>query len=303
LDLKTDILIIDGRNLLWRTSDAFSDLSTVVGGEEIGTGGIYGFLSILIRIFNRYGGRVIIAWEGKNNFRYKLYPEYKKRAEPDSDRQEMIADLREQERRLKAILRAMGVEQYFGTNCEADDVMGRLAAFYEQTKSQVVIYTGDSDLRQLVCKRIAVVAPGFKGQETVYNAEQVKVKHGVAPKRLADLKALSGDSSDNIPGVRGIGQKTAEVLIGKYKGVEGVIKGAKKDTDGWPVAERFRSSILEAIEDIRLYKKLTKIDLNAGMKAIAPKRSQRLLVRHLKAYRFASLIAPLELGTLMKMSG
>lgn len=302
--MKADVLLVDGRHLLWRTSDVFSTLDVEINGRGIGIGGVYGFLSMVLRIHQRYGGQVIVAWEGKNNFRYRLYPEYKKKGEPDSDRLEFINDMAEQEKRLKALLRAMGVEQYAGRGCEADDVLGRLAADRSSGGNHVVIYTGDSDLRQLVGKYITVVAPGRKGKDTVYNAGAVEVKHGVLPEFLADLKALSGDSSDNIPGIRGIGPKTAAKLINACDGgVEDVIGLAQfTEDEHWPVSERFRQPIIDQADDIRLYKKLTTIKTDAGWKFIKPKRDQKRVVQYFMIYKFRSLLAPTELNGLMKVA-
>lgn len=301
--MKADIILYDGRHLLWRTSDAFGMLSVEIGGEDVGTGGVYGFLSVALRIHQRYGGRAIVAWEGTNNFRKQLYPEYKRKEEPDQDRLEFINDLAEQEVRLKAILRAMGVEQYSGVGCEADDVLGRMATTLAALGHHVVIYTGDSDLRQLVNDQITVVAPGRKGKDTIYDAEAVEAKHGVKPGHLADLKALAGDSSDNIPGIRGIGDKTAAKLIAAYGDVEGIIRGAQGAPEDWQGAARFQQAIADQADDIRLYKELTTIRTDAGLKLIKPSRSQRRVVRHLMAYKFRSLVAPAELNGLMRMAG
>lgn len=303
--MKADVLILDGRHLLWRTVDAFGMLSAELGDEEVATGGIYGFLSVAIRIHQRYGGRVIVAWEGKNNFRYKLYPEYKEKSEPDEERLGFIREMIDQEMRLKSILRAIGIDQYKGIRCEADDVIGRLAHRYADDYQHVVIYTGDSDLRQLVSSSVTVVAPGRRGNDTVFRSETVFEKHGVWPCHLADLKALAGDGSDNIPGIRGVGPVTAAKLINAYGDVEAVIKAAKNPDvakSPWPVAERFREPIAEARDDIRLFKKLTNIDGKREMKRIEPKRDKKRVIRQLMAYKFRSLMAPAELNELMKMA-
>jgi DNA polymerase-1 len=306
LGVKADILILDGRHLLWRTNDAFGMLSAELGDVEVATGGIYGFLSVAIRIHQRYGGRVIVAWEGRNNFRYKLYPEYKKKSEPDEERLGFLQEMSDQELRLKSILRAIGVEQYKGIRCEADDVIGRLAHRYAAAERRVVVYTGDSDLRQLVGDFVTVVAPGRRGNDAVFDSEEaVREKHEVSPPRLADLKALAGDGSDNIPGIKGVGPKTAAKLINAYGDVEDVIHAAKINEAAkppWPVAERFREPIAEAEDDIRLFKELTFIDGKREMALIAPNRNKKRLIRQLVLYKFRSLMAPAELNELMKMA-
>lgn len=308
--MKADLLILDGRNLLWRTSDAFKMLSVEVGDEEIGVGGIYGFLLTSMRIHQRYGGRTAVAWEGSNNFRHKLYPEYKAKRPTDQTYQDVLVNINEQERRLKPILRALGLTQWSGIDCEADDVIGRLATAASFRGLHTVIYTGDSDLRQLVNSEITVVSPGFKGKDTVYDREKVHSKHGVYPEFIADQKALAGDSSDNIPGIRGIGPKTANKLIHAFGGVENVIANALGTDEvspclisDWPIAQRFLRPIVDGQHDIRLFKKLTKIQVNCKMSQIKPRRDHLTLMDHLRGYGFQSLGMPMEQQALLRMAG
>jgi len=303
--MKADTLIVDGRHALWRTSDAFKMLSAEVGDEVIGTGGMYGFLCLMTRIHQKYGGKTIIAWEGKNNFRKVLYPSYKEKGDIDEEQLAMIEDMREQERRLKGMLRCMGVEQYHGVRCEADDVIGRLSVEKSKNESDlVVIYSGDSDLRQLVTENVVVAAPGYRGApDVLYDQEQVVDKHGVVPGHVADLKALSGDSSDNIPGVKGIGPKRAVQLIDCYGDVEGVIRGAYgTEAVDWPLSEKFKNVILQSENEIRLFKELTTIRTDMSMKAVATKRSKSMLLKHFAAYHFSSLMAKGEMYGLMRIA-
>lgn len=299
------LLIFDGRHLLYRTSDAFSSLSAVVGDEDIGTGGIYGFLSVAIRVHQKYLGQVAIAWEGSRNFRYSLYPDYKKKEKPDQDRLNFLEDMNQQEIRLKALLRAIGVKQYTACNCEADDVMVALANLHIQRNKggDVIIYTGDSDLLQAVTLdgRIRVVAPGRKGQSTTYDAKAVEDKHGVPPEGIAHLKALAGDNSDNIPGIRGIGPKTAALLIQRYKTVDDAIDAAKRGDPKWPVHDKFAKSVLEHADEVRLYLRLTKIGHNEICRLIAPKRDKAKVMEYLALYRFRSLMVHPEIQFLMRM--
>jgi len=296
--------------MLYRTSDAFKTLSAEVGGEEIGCGGMYGFLNVAVKLFRRYcKGKVYVAWEGKRskNFRRELYPDYKNKGEPDPEKLEFLQDMGEQEKRLKAMLRAMGVRQFKGANCEADDVIAWLAWEAQAAGKNTIVYTGDSDLRQLVhgdakAPRIAVISPGFKAKDVVYDtAESVKAKHGVAPELLADLKALAGDNSDNIPGVRGCGPKTAATLLNTYGSLDGVLAKAKNGAEDWPVADRFKGMISEMEGDIRLYRRLTGLLDAPEVIEIPRRRSQKTLVRHFQAYKFRSLIVPSELMDLMRM--
>lgn len=298
--MKNGLLIFDGRHLLWRTSDAFSDLCVEINDEVIGTGGVYGFLSVASRIHQKYKGKVIVAWEGRNNFRYKLYPSYKKREEPTPERLELIKDMKEQEQRIKLLLRSMGVDQYYGVGCEADDVIGRLCK--DNRKKNIVVYSGDSDLHQLANKKgtTIIAAPGYRGRpDKVYDYNAVEEKHEVKAEMIPDLKALAGDSSDTIPGIKGIGQKTAASLINEYGDIEKIIESAENKT--WEKFERFRKTIAESKEELRLFKKLTTIKTNAKIKRIKTKRKQKDVVKQLMIYRFSSLLIASELKLLMKM--
>jgi DNA polymerase-1 len=298
-------LIIDGRHMLYRASDAFQDLSVALDGEEQGTGGIYGFLNVALRVFRRYGGTVHVCWEGKRsrNFRRGLYPDYKKREPPDEEQARFLEDMQRQEIRLKAVLRAIGVRQYEGVDCEADDVIAEVASWYSGHR---IIYTGDSDLRQLVDYNsaeddgVTVVSPGFKGVDIVYDAKRVREKHGVPPHRLADLKALAGDNSDGIPGLKGVGPKTAAILVNAFGDVENVI-AASANPEGWPVAARFQPLVAGSADDIRLFKKLTSVLPGRKIRQIDRKRDKRRAMAYFHMYKFRSLLAPNELYDIMRM--
>lgn len=306
---KSDLLLIDGRHLLYRVTDAFGGLGVEVDGDIYPTGGIYGFLNVSIRIHQVYGGKVVVAWEGDHrNFRLDLMPSYKGRDQPmDEAKVEFISEMGAQEVWLKHILRSAGIRQYLGVNCEADDVLGSLATKVAGRGKRVFIYSGDSDLRQLVCERedgggIWTVSPGMRRQgDKIYGPAEVVDKHGVTPELISDLKALSGDNSDNIPGVKGIGPKTAAALLNEFGGLGEVIEAAHNEGGTWPVAERFRAPILSSIPELRLYHQLTNIKMDCEMELIEPARRQADVVEQLKRFKFRSLAGPAELHQLMRM--
>lgn len=300
--MKFDKMILDGRHLLWRTSDAFSNLSTKIGGEEMSIGGVYGFINISSRIFEKWRAPVCVAWEGEGvNFRYKLYPGYKNRDKPDPQRIEISRELNRQESILKGILTAIGVTQYYGVDCEADDVIGNLSV---NSSGRVAIYSGDSDLRQLVVPNsVWTVSPAFgKNPEKVYGIDEVFQKHGVFPSQIADLKALSGDSSDGIPGVPSIGPKTAATLLSHYVTLKKVFEGAAKNED-WPTAQRYRVLVLKHAREVALYKKLTKIKVNCELKEIPPSQNRNKVVAYFKKFRFASFLENFQLQDILNMAG
>lgn len=300
--MKCDLLVLDGRHLLWRTSDAFNELSATVDGNLIGTGGVYGFLACAMRVHGKYGGKTVVAWEGVGNFRLGLFPTYKdKHLPPDSDRQEIISDMTMQEGELRKCLAALGVDQYQSNGGEADDVIARLAA---EAEGRVFIYSGDSDLRQLVNERVTCVSPGFKGgADTMYDEAAVLKRHGVPPRLLAQLKALAGDTGDKIPGAVGIGAVTAAKLINHYGSLKAVLKAALTGADDWPETPRRRKLIADQAKAVLLYYKLTKIRSDIPWDHEAGERSQKAVIERFKRLRFASLCMPNELSGLLNMGG
>ena len=158
--MKYDLLIIDGRHTLFRSCDAFRDLHVDIGGERISTGGTYGFLSLAVRVREKFGGRVVVAWEGETNFRKRLFAGYKHREPHEEAARVSIYD---QEPLLASMLTLIGVDQHWGKDCEADDVIGRLALEASSRGERVAIYSGDSDLRQLVGALVHCISPVKRG--------------------------------------------------------------------------------------------------------------------------------------------
>jgi 5'-3' exonuclease len=299
---RVDLLAIDGKNLLWRCSDSHRELSAPVDGTRIATGGIYGFLSSVVRIHARYGGRVVIAWEGKQNFRKRLFPPYKLRGELTPEQAELIKEMSEQQERLIEILSALGVEQYRGKWCEADDVLGRLARLENEAGRSVAIYSGDSDMRQLVRSGVIVVSPEFR-QDHVYGEKTVFERYGIPPRLLAQLKALAGDPSDRIPGAPGIGMKTATKLLQHYGSLLHVLSAASTAAPDWPDTVRRRKIIAAHEDQIMLFWKLTTIRDHMPWIHRRAERSQRRVIELFRRYRFRSLEVPSELRSLMKLGG
>lgn len=299
--MKFDRMIIDGRHLLWRVADSFSDLHVKMHGEKFAIGGVYGFINISLRIFEKWRTPISVAWEGEGlNFRYKLYAGYKNRDKPDPQRAEISRELNRQEAILKGILTAIGITQYYGVDCEADDVIGNLSI---NSSGRVAIYSGDSDLRQLILPNsVWTISPAFgKNPEKVYGIDEVFQKHGVFPSQIADLKALSGDSSDGIPGVPSIGPKTAANLLGHYVTLKKVFEGAVRNDD-WPVAQRYRTLVLSHAREIVLYKKLTTIKVDCELKEIPPCPDVAKLIKYFKKLRFASFLEKFQMHDIMGMS-
>lgn len=205
------LLVIDGNSIVNR---AFYGIKLLTNKEGQFTNGIYGFMNILIKLREEcQPDRVAIAFDLKApTFRHKMYEEYK------AGRKGMPPELRSQMPILKELLAFLGYTIVEKEGYEADDILGTLSA---QCKGDDICFvaTGDRDSLQLVSDNTRVLLASTKmgkAVTTVYDKEKLREEYGVEPKGMIEIKALMGDSSDNIPGVAGIGQKTAGDLIQKY---------------------------------------------------------------------------------------
>jgi len=219
-------VLVDGHSLAYRAFYALpADMSTSSGQA---TNAIYGFLSMLIRIledFHPYG--IAVAFDrGEPTFRTEQFADYK------SQRPPMPPELKEQIDLIKALLEKMGVAQLEMEGYEADDLLAAVAKKLAEQQQEALIVTSDKDVLQLVDDRIKVVA-NRKGLTDVmiYDRERVEERYGVPPERIPDFLALRGDSSDNIPGVSGIGDKTAARLIRDYGGVREIYEDLRRISD------------------------------------------------------------------------
>lgn len=210
------IVLIDGHSILNR---AFYGLPDLTNSKGLHTNAIYGFLNILFKILEEEKPDYLtVAFDvHAPTFRHGMYAEYKGTRKPMAD------ELRQQVPVMKDVLRAMGVKIIEQAGLEADDLLGTLANRCEAQGMEVAIISGDRDLLQLATDRVKIRIPKTKQGKTEvedYYAADVKEKYGVTPKEFIDLKALMGDTSDNIPGVPSIGEKTATKIISEYGSIE-----------------------------------------------------------------------------------
>lgn len=215
---RKKLAIIDGKSVFYRGYYAMPNLSTK---EGIPTGGVFGFVTMALELIKKLQpDYVCVAWDKpKTNIRKRLeiYPEYKagrKPAPPDFYTQIPI---------LHDVLEALGWPLYELDDYEADDIMGTLAVKAEKEGLETLLITSDLDMLQLINHQVKVYAlkRGFSNIEE-YHPESFEKKYGLEPEQFLDLKALKGDSSDNIPGVPGVGEKTAIQLLQEYKTLDGV---------------------------------------------------------------------------------
>lgn len=210
------IVLIDGHSILNRAFYGLPDMTTSQGEH---TNAVLGFLNILLKILEEEKPDYLaVAFDTHHpTFRHDMYTEYK------GTRKGMPEELKEQVPVMKEVLKAMEVTVIEKPGFEADDVLGTLAAQAEKSGYQVSLVSGDRDLLQLASNRIKVRIPKTKRTGTEiedYLAEDVKERYHVTPKQFIDLKGLMGDPSDNIPGVPGVGEKTAGKLIEEYQSIE-----------------------------------------------------------------------------------
>ncbi len=212
------LYLIDGHALAYRTYFAMTatagDSMRTSKGEP--TAAIFGFMSVLFRLLEKEKPEYLaVAFDTGRTFRNDIFPEYK------ATRAKMPDDLRGQIDRLREIIDAFDIPRLEKENAEADDVLGTIANQAVEKGLGVKIITGDRDLLQLVNDRILVNLPGRSMADAMdYGIEDVVKKMGVPPEKIVELKALMGDSSDNIPGVPGIGEKSALNLLGSYSSIE-----------------------------------------------------------------------------------
>lgn len=214
--MSEKILLIDGHSILNR---AYYGLPDLTNGEGRHTGAVYGFLTILLRILDEEKPDYLtVAFDlHAPTFRHLMYADYK------GTRKGMPEELREQVPLMKEMLQAMGICIMTKEGYEADDILGTIARKSEAKGMDVTILSGDRDLLQLATDKVMIRLPKtVKGKTTIedYHAPQVLEKYMVTPPQIIDLKALQGDSSDNIPGIPGVGEKTAAKIISTYGSIE-----------------------------------------------------------------------------------
>ena len=210
------ILLIDGHSILNR---AFYGVPLLTNYEGIHTNAVYGFINIMLKALeDEQAEYIAVAFDLKApTFRHKMYAEYKGTRKP------MPAELHEQVPIIKEILCAMNIPVITMEGYEADDILGTLAKRSQTDGLEVSILSGDRDLLQLADEHIKIRLPKtIKGKTEIenYYPQDVLDKYGVTPQEFIDLKALMGDTSDNIPGVPGIGEKTATAIVSKYHSIE-----------------------------------------------------------------------------------
>lgn len=244
------IVLVDGHSILNR---AFYGIPDLTDGKGRHTNAVYGFLNILFKVIDEEQPDFLtVAFDvRKKTFRHEMFAEYKGTRKP------MPEQLHEQVPIIQDVLQAMNICVVTCPGYEADDILGTISVNAQAMGYLTTIISGDRDLLQLVTDKVKLRIPKTKGGKTVvedYDPDTVRGVYGLSPKQIIDLKGLMGDSSDNIPGLPGVGEKTAIKLLAEYETVEKVVEHA---ADIKP--NKARNAVMEHKELAILSKKLATI--------------------------------------------
>ena len=242
------LVLIDGHALVYRAYFALPPDMATSRGEL--TNAVFGFASMLLNVLrDEKPGYLAVTWDLGRTFRHEEYPEYK------ANRAAMPDVMSIQFQRIDQLLDALHIPAYSLEGYEADDVLAALARQAEARGLETLIVTGDTDTFQLIDPHVRVMTPRRSfGDTIIYDEQGIRERYGLEPAQLIDYKALIGDTSDNVPGVKGIGEKTATTLLQQYGSVEGIY-----DHLGEITSARFRSALEEGRDIAFLSKHLVTI--------------------------------------------
>lgn len=268
---EMDLVIVDAFSLLFRAFHAFPITLTSPSGEL--TNAIYGFTRMLLDVLKKIEPQylVVATDKGEPTFRHQAYVEYK------ANREEAPHELTQQIDRLYEVLKALNIPTIGLVGYEADDVIGTLARRLreEHPELKVGIFTGDKDAYQLVGGNIFIISPPRKRNEElqIVDEEAVITKMGVSPKQVVDFKALCGDPSDNIPGVKGVGPKSAASLLSQFDSLQrlyaalALSTGQSGEMVGLPLSDEEKQALVSKLEALSpsLVQKLADSQENAWL--------------------------------------
>ena len=247
------LVLIDGNSLSFRAFYALPLLSNHAG---IHTNAVYGFAMLLEKIIKEEKpNHFLVAFDaGKTTFRHSKYSEYK------GGRQKTPPELSEQFPYIRQLLDAYHIKRYELDNYEADDIIGTLSRQADEEDFETIIITGDRDLTQLATDNVTIYYTK-KGVTDVdhYTPKFIAEKYnGLVPKQIIDMKGLMGDTSDNIPGVAGVGEKTAIKLLNQFESVEGVYEHIEEVT-----AKKLKEKLINSKDDALMSKDLATINVHS----------------------------------------
>ena len=256
------LLLIDGNSIMNRAFYGIMGSKMLTTKDGKYTNAVYGFLAIMFKIMDDLNPEYMaVSFDLKTpTARHKMYDKYK------ANRHGMPDELREQMPMIKEVLKAMNIDIVEKEGFEGDDILGTLAKYGEKQGLDVVILSGDRDTFQLATNKTTIRIPRTKAGKTEtedYDRDKVLEEYGLEPKALIDVKGLQGDTSDNIPGVPGIGPKTAISLIQRYGTVENLYEAIEKGEDD--LKGKQKENIVANKEMAFLSKRLGEIDVNVPL--------------------------------------
>ncbi|OFI07238.1 DNA polymerase I [Clostridium acetireducens DSM 10703] len=260
------LLILDGNSLMNR---AFYALPLLTNLEGLHTNAVYGFTNMLLKMKEEINPNYTVCTFDKKapTFRHNEYKDYK------AGRKKMPDELAEQFPVVKDLLNKLAIDIFEIEGFEADDIIGTLAKFAENKGIEVYIVTGDRDALQLATDntKVVITKKGMSEKE-VYDKNKMIEEYGITPTEFIDVKGLMGDTSDNIPGVPGIGEKTALKLIKKYKNVENVLMNIE-NISGKKMKENLREYSEQAIFSKKLATIMTNVPIDIDLESIKSKEN------------------------------
>ena len=287
------VYLVDAMALAYRAYFAFIR-QPLMNSKGENTSAVFGFVTFLNRILSQeFPDHIAVVFDtGKPNFRHEEYKEYK------ATRQKMPDDMIKQIPIIKEVVRAYNIPAIEMEGYEADDVIGTLAKQAEREGALTFLVTPDKDFMQLVSNTVKIYKPGKQGTDVeIIDCEGVKQKFGVMPEKVIEIMGLTGDASDNVPGVPGIGEKTAIPLIQKYGSIEELYHHLDE------IPQKGVRTKLEVNKELAfLSKRLVTIDINVPLpinfhSLKVEKQNTAKLMELFRALEFRSLLSKLQMET------
>jgi DNA polymerase-1 len=249
------LVLIDGMAIAYRAYFAFIG-HPLVNSRGENTSAVYGFVNAILQFLEKHKPdyAAVCFDTAAPTFRHVMYPAYK------AQRQAMPDDMRPQIQQIKDITKAYNIPQVELDGFEADDIIGTLSHLAQKNKLETIIITPDKDFCQLVTKKVKLMRPKDANAMDLLDEEAVEKKYGLKPHQFIDYLALVGDASDNIPGVRGVGEKTATPLLQQYSDLDGIYKNLEAITK-----KALKEKLTNEKENAYLSQKLATINIEAPL--------------------------------------
>jgi len=277
-----NLYLIDGNSYVYRAYYAIKKLSNSKGFP---TNAVYGFTTMLLKIIrDKTPDGVVVAFDSPGpTERHRMYEAYK------AQRPETPGDLITQLPYIRKMVSAFRIPIFEVPGYEADDIIGTISRIAVSEGADVFIVTGDKDMLQLVNDKVKMYDPM---KDKLFDSEYVKERFGVEPSRIPEFMALTGDAVDNIPGIKGVGEKTAKELLSEFRSIDDLLSNVQKIKK-----DKLRALVSEYADSVRLSEKLAVLDTSVPIDV----NIEEFRLREPDWLAFLSLLKELEFGTLMKL--